>query len=148
MTWIITDTVSRTNNPPIIAKTISCLTIIATAANDPPKDNEPVSPIKILAGGALYQRNPKQDPTIEPQNIESSPTSGMYCNLRYSEKIVFPTMYEIRVKERATNITGTVAKPSSPSVKLTALDDPIITNNAKGIKKRPICQIKFLKKGK
>jgi hypothetical protein len=36
--------------------------------------------MKILAGGALYQRKPKQDPTIEPQNIESSPTSGIYCN--------------------------------------------------------------------
>ena len=30
-TWIITDTVSKTNNPPTIASTISCLTIIATA---------------------------------------------------------------------------------------------------------------------
>ena len=49
---------------------------------------------------------------------------------------------------RATNITGTVAKPSKPSVKLTAFDDPIITNKPKGIKKIPICNIKFLKKGK
>ena len=32
-------------------------------------------------------------------------------------------------------MTGTVAKPSNPSVKLTALEDPIITNNANGIKK-------------
>ena len=78
ITCIITDTVSKTNKPPIIAKTISCLTIIAIAAKDPPSESEPVSPIKIFAGGALYQRKPKQDPTIEPQNIESSPTSGMY----------------------------------------------------------------------
>ena len=28
----------------------------------------------------------------------------------------------------ATSITGTVAKPSRPSVKLTALDEPTITN--------------------
>ena len=75
---MITDTVSKTNSPPIIARTISCLTIIATAAIDPPRDNDPVSPINIFAGGALYQRKPKQDPTIEPQNIDSSPTSGMY----------------------------------------------------------------------
>ena len=78
ITCIITDTVSKTNKPPIIAKTISCFTIIAIAASDPPRESEPVSPIKIFAGGALYQRNPKQDPTIEPQNIESSPTLGMY----------------------------------------------------------------------
>ena len=54
-------------------------------------EREPVSPIKIFAGGALYQRKPRQEPTIEPQKIESSPTSGIYCIWRYSEKIVFPT---------------------------------------------------------
>ena len=32
------------------------------------------------------------------------------------------------MNESATSITGTVAKPSNPSVKFTALDDPIITN--------------------
>ena len=77
-TWIITDAVSKTNSPPTIAKTISCLTTIAIAAKEPPKDNEPVSPIKIFAGGALYQRKPRQAPTTEPQKIDSSPTSGMY----------------------------------------------------------------------
>ena len=74
----MTETVSKTNNPPIIAKTISCFTIIATAANDPPNDSDPVSPIKIFAGGALYQRNPKHAPTIDPQKIDNSPTSGIY----------------------------------------------------------------------
>ena len=64
---IITDTVSNTNNPPIIASTISCFTIIAIAASEPPSESEPVSPINIFAGGALYQRKPKHDPTIDPQ---------------------------------------------------------------------------------
>ena len=73
-TCIITDSVSSTKRPPIIARTISCLTIIATAANEPPKESEPVSPINILAGGALYQRKPKQDPKIAPQKILNSPT--------------------------------------------------------------------------
>ena len=75
---MMTETVSSTNSPPIIASTISCLTIIAIAAKDPPKESDPVSPIKIFAGGALYQRKPKQDPTMEPQKIDSSPTSGIY----------------------------------------------------------------------
>ena len=64
-------------------------------------------------------------------------------NLRYSEKIVFPTTYDIKVNDKATNITGTVAKPSRPSVKFTAFDAPIITNKPKGIKNNPICQIIF-----
>ena len=97
------------------------------AANDPPKDKEPVSPIKIFAGGALYQRKPKQAPTIDPQKIDNSPTFGIYCIWRYSEKIVFPTTYEIKVNDKATSITGTVAKPSNPSVKLTAFEDPTKT---------------------
>ena len=41
-------------------------------------DNEPVSPMKIFAGGALYQRKPRQDPTIDPQKTDSSPTFGTY----------------------------------------------------------------------
>ena len=46
----------------------------------------------------------------------------------------------------ATNITGTVAKPSSPSVKLTALDAPIITNSPNGMKKNPFAKLRFLKR--
>ena len=78
MTWIITEIVSNTKRPPIIARTISCFTIIATEAIEPPKDKEPVSPINIFAGGALYQRKPKHDPTIDPQKIDNSPTFGIY----------------------------------------------------------------------
>ena len=69
---MITETVSKTNKPPIIAKTISCFTIIAMAANDPPNESEPVSPMKIFAGGALYQRKPKQAPTTDPQKIDNT----------------------------------------------------------------------------
>ena len=74
---MITEAVSSTNNPPIIPKTISCFVIILTAHKEQPNDRDPVSPIKILAGGALYHRKPKHDPTIEPQKIEASPTLGM-----------------------------------------------------------------------
>ena len=41
---MITDTVSKTNKPPVIAKTISCLTIIATAAKEPPNDKDQYLP--------------------------------------------------------------------------------------------------------
>ena len=54
----------------------------------------------------------------------------------------------MKAKQPATNITGTVAKPSKPSVKFTALDDPTITKIEKGIKNQPKFIIKFLKKGK
>ena len=44
MTCAITDIASNTNNPPVIAKTISCLVIIPIAPKDPPKERDPVSP--------------------------------------------------------------------------------------------------------
>ena len=43
---------------------------------------------------------------------------------------------------------GTVANPSNPSVKLTALEDPTIINTEKGMKNQPRFINKFLKKGK
>ena len=71
-TWTITDKASKTNKPPVIAKTISCLVIIPTAPKEPPKERDPVSPINILAGGALNHKNPKQAPIIAPQKKENS----------------------------------------------------------------------------
>ena len=52
--------------------------IIPTAPKDPPRDNEPVSPIKILAGGALNHKKPKQEPIIAPQKIDTSPVPSMW----------------------------------------------------------------------
>ena len=77
MTCTITDTASRTNSPPVIARTISCLVIIPTAPNDPPRAKDPVSPIKIFAGGALNHKKPKQEPIIAPQKIDASPTPSI-----------------------------------------------------------------------
>ena len=54
----------------------------------------------------------------------------------------------MKAKHAATKITGTVAKPSSPSVKFTAFDDPTIINIENGIKNQPRLIIKFLKNGK
>ena len=47
------------------------------------------SPIKILAGGALYQRKPRQDPTIDPQNIESSPRQEYIVTEDILKKLYF-----------------------------------------------------------
>ena len=77
-TWITTDKVSRTNKPPIIARRISCLHIIAIEPKDPPKAKDPVSPIKTLAGGALNHRKPKAAPIKEPQKTANSPVPGIY----------------------------------------------------------------------
>ena len=77
MTWTITDTASKTNKPPVMANTISCLVIIPIAPNDPPKDKDPVSPINIFAGGALNHKKPRQEPITAPQKIEISPVPSI-----------------------------------------------------------------------
>ncbi len=44
----------------MMPSTISCLAADRHgAAGRPPRASEPVSPMKILAGGALYQRKPR-----------------------------------------------------------------------------------------
>ena len=73
-----TDKESRTNKPPVIANTISCLVIIPIAPNEPPNERDPVSPINILAGGALNHKKPKQAPIIELQKIDISPVPSIY----------------------------------------------------------------------
>ena len=61
-----------TKTPPIRINNISLLSNIAKHANAEPNDREPTSPIKILAGLALYQRKPMHAPTIDKQKINSS----------------------------------------------------------------------------
>ena len=70
ITLTTTDRASITNNPPVIANTISCLVMIPIAPNEPPNESEPVSPMKIFAGGALNHKKPKHAPIIEPQKME------------------------------------------------------------------------------
>ena len=76
-TCTITDTASKTNRPPVMARTISCFVATPTAPKDPPKASEPVSPINIFAGGALNHKKPIEAPIIAPQNIAISPTPSI-----------------------------------------------------------------------
>ena len=50
-------------------------------------------------------------------------------------------------KQAAAIITGTIARPSNPSVRLTAFDAPTMTKMAKGMKNQPRLRRRFLKKG-
>src|SRR5580692_8678379 len=96
----ITDIASTTKIPPTKNSKISCLMITAIVPSAPPSPSDPTSPMKISAGCALYQRNPNEAPTSAPQNTVSSPAA-------------------ITVQP--------IANPSSPSVKFTAFELPVIT---------------------
>ena len=75
-TWRITESASATKIPPTIANTISCFMSTLVPPRVAPRDNDPVSPIKTIAGGALYQRNPKADPIMAAQRTVNSPAPG------------------------------------------------------------------------
>ena len=59
-----------------MASTISCLVATAMAPSAPPSASEPVSPMKIMAGGALNHRKPRPAPISAPQTTASSPVPG------------------------------------------------------------------------
>ena len=58
----------------MMASTISCLVATAMVPSRPPSASEPVSPMKICAGGALNHRKPMPAPISAPQITASSPT--------------------------------------------------------------------------
>ena len=76
-TWTMTDAVSSTNRPPMMASTISCLVMTLIVPSAAPIDSDPVSPMNTIAGGALNQRNPSPAPTSAPQNTVSSPVPAI-----------------------------------------------------------------------
>ncbi len=78
----MTEAASMTNRPPTMPSTSSCLVATAMAPRAPPRASEPVSPMKILAGGALYQRKPVPPPMMAAQKMASSPEPGTWWTPR------------------------------------------------------------------
>ncbi|SKY36357.1 Uncharacterised protein [Mycobacteroides abscessus subsp. abscessus] len=60
--WMTTDMISATNSAPMTTASSSVRVVIDSPASRPPRANEPVSPMKILAGAAFHQRNPRHAP--------------------------------------------------------------------------------------
>ena len=61
-TWMMTERVIVTNRPPRMTMRNSVRVVMARPAIAPPRASEPVSPMKIFAGAAFHQRNPKHAP--------------------------------------------------------------------------------------
>ena len=112
ITWIMTERASMTKTPPTITSKNSVFVITATAANAPPKASDPVSPIKTLAGCALYRKKPRQAPASAAQKIAR-------CGL--------PKYMAITAYASAATVVVPAAKPSRPSVRLTAFVVPTST---------------------
>src|SRR5580704_17814183 len=125
---MITESASSTKTPPIESSRISCLMITATVPIAPPSASDPTSPMNISAGCALYQRNPNDAPTSEPQKITRSPAAGIFWISKYSAYRALLERYVSTVNAAEETSTHPIARPSSPSVRFTALDVPTITS--------------------
>src|SRR5262249_23120196 len=136
-TCTITDTASSTNSPPTMPRTISCLVATAIAPSMPPSASEPVSPMKTEAGGALNQRKPHPAPITAPPPTASSPVPATKWSCRYSERTPLPTTQANTPKHPVAIITGTIASPSRPSVRFTALPAPTMMNAPNMTKNQP-----------
>src|SRR4029450_8800119 len=146
-TCTITDTGCRENSPPTTASTISCLVATAIAPIMPPSASDPVSPMKIEAGGALNHRNPNPAPITAPHSTASSPVPGTKWSCRESENTTLPTTQANTPKQADAIITGTMASPSSPSVRFTALPAPTMMKPPKMMKNQPRLKTRSLNTG-
>src|ERR1039458_8338995 len=127
----MTDSASIKKTPPMNTSSTSCLTSTATTAMAPPSPSAPTSPMKISAGCALYQRNPTLAPVIDPQKTVSSEVCGLRASCRYSASCACPPAYVSAVSAPAAITIRPMARPSSPSVRFTALDEKTTTSATK-----------------
>ena len=112
----MTDKVSITKTPPININKNSNFPKTASVPKSPPIAKEPVSPIKTSAFGLLNFKNPSKAPATADEIIASS---------------VSPNACEIIAHAINAGTPQPAASPSNPSVKLYALDAPVIMNTAK-----------------
>src|SRR6266852_3443610 len=147
-TWMTTESASSTNTPPTITSSSSCLIRIATVPSAAPSASDPTSPMKISAGYELYQRNPSDAPTSDPQNTVSSAACGNRTSSRYSANTRWPVTYASAVYAAAAIANTLIARPSRPSVRFTAFDSAVSTNTANARYHQPRSGINRLKNGK
>ena len=94
---------------------------IAMPAIAPPSPSAPVSPMNTSAGKELYQRKPRQAPPTQPAIDHQVGDTGVVA-LR-------PMMKATPASATSTIAEEPAARPSRPSVRLTALEKPASHRN-------------------
>ena len=122
------DSASTTNSPPTIASTNSWWVATAIAPSAPPRARLPVSPMNTAAGGALNHR--KARPGADDRQAQHGQIADAE-DMRDAEvgrELGVADEVGDEQEREAAMITGMVARPSSPSVRFTALPKATITN--------------------
>src|SRR3569832_27485 len=119
-------TASSTKTPPMMGSDSSVLVDSATKPSAPPSASAPTSPMNTWAGWVLNHRNPMPAPPLAPQNTASSPAPCTGATPRYwamlKSRSVVPAAYDSSRNVNEQMMTGPMASPSRPSVRLTAFD--------------------------
>src|SRR5205823_2049320 len=99
------------------------------------------------SGHALNQRKPSPAAASAPQNTASSPAPGTNGICRYSAILAWPAVYANTPRVPPAIMTGPIARPSSPSVRLTAFAAPTMTSAPNGMYQSPRSGRTSLKNG-
>ncbi len=128
--WMIHVTASITNTPPMKTSSTSVSVRIASVAIAPPSAIEPVSPMNISAGNALNQRNPITPPISAAATIAMSRYSSLRAATVSAERIQSIDAIARSVISEIAHVPA--ARPSIPSVRLTAFEVPAMTRKRNG----------------
>ena len=77
----------------------------------------------------MYHKKPIPEPISAPQNTMSSPAIWRWGINKYSAINWLPIAYAIKPKPPPIKIVGKIARPSRPSVRFTAFEEPTITKD-------------------
>ena len=133
-TWMITDSASSTKSPPTIASSISCLVMTATAAIAAAERQRADVAHEDLGRVAVEPEEPERGAH------ERAAEDGELARLRDERDLqvargdgVARDVREDRVGARPRCPTAPIARPSRPSVRFTAFEEPTTTSATNGM---------------
>ena len=126
-TWIITDSVSMTNTPPMITSTSSWRTITAMRAEHrAERERTDVAHEHHRRIGVEPQEAQARAGDRRADDHQLARARAPAGSAGKSENTALPDAYANTPSAQATSTVGMIARPSRPSVRFTALEKPTI----------------------
>ena len=147
-TWTMTDTASSTNRPPTIASSSSCLVRTAIAPSAPPEReragvaHEHLRRWRVEPQEAERRRRPSRRRTPPARRRRADRDLQVLAKIDVADQVA-----RCSAKQPAAIIAGPIARPSRPSVRLTAFEAPTMTSTPNGTNSQPSVQQQVLKNG-
>lgn len=130
---------STTNTPPSNRSNHSCRKATARKPSSPPRASEPVSPMNTRAGCRLNRRNPSTAPIVAAAIISVWSPGGVGARPSHADQTGWSVTHAMSPRPQSAETRHPPAKPSSPSVRLTAFDDATTTRVPSRMGVSPSC---------